>query len=374
MAEQVVVFEEREAGSGKRVGFARLNAEQSLNALSQSMIDLLGPRLTAWAEDPAIACVVLQGSGEKAFCAGGDVVSLYQSMRENPGGTSQLAEHFFESEYRLDYQIHTYPKPILCWGHGIVMGGGLGLMAGASHRVVTERSRIAMPEVAIGFYPEVGATWFLNRMPGRTGLFLGLTGASINAADAMYVGLADYFLLSEQQADVFDALGDVDWSEDTSVNHERLSQLLRGFAEPNLDRMPASKVAEHRGLIDQITEQRSVEGILQALRSHENTDDWLSNGLKSLEAGSPTSARIVIEQLQRGRHLSLKEAFILELNMSVQFTRQSDFAEGVRALLVDKDRNPKWSPARLEDVTASSIDKYFQPPSGFVPSPLADLE
>lgn len=373
MVEQSIIFEEREAKNGKRIGFACLNAEQSLNALSQPMIDLLGPKLFAWAEDAAIACVVLLGSGERAFCAGGDVVSLYRSMRDNPDGTNQLAERFFESEYRLDYQIHTYPKPILCWGHGIVMGGGLGLMAGASHRVVTERSRVAMPEVAIGFYPEVGATWFLNRMPGQIGLYLGLTGASINAADALHVGLADHFLLSEQQEAVFAALEDVDWAEEPMLNHEFLSRLLRHLGEMNEGRKPASKVMEHRDLIDRITDYRSVSGILEALRACQHVDEWIANGLKSLEAGSPTSARVVLEQLRRGRHLSLGEAFILELNMSIQFTRQHDFAEGVRALLVDKDRNPKWQPAHLEDVTDACVDMYFQPPAGFDPSPLADL-
>lgn len=371
--EQAVIFEEREAGGGKRLGFARLNAEASLNALNQAMIDLLAPQLATWAEDDAIACVILLGSGERAFCAGGDVVGLYHAMREAPGGPNPLAERFFESEYRLDYQIHTYPKPILCWGSGIVMGGGLGLMAGASHRVVTERSRIAMPEVAIGFYPEVGATWFLNRMPGRTGLFLGLTGASINAADALYVGLADYFLLAEQQSAVFAALQAAAWTAESQSNHEILSGVLRKLAEAQQENKPASNVAEFRELIDQITERRTVAGIIEALRAHQHVSDWLAGGLAALEAGSPTSARVVLEQLQRGRHLSLKEVFILELNMSIQFTRRHDFAEGVRALLVDKDRNPQWQPARLADVTDAAVAEYFQAPQGFERSPLADL-
>jgi enoyl-CoA hydratase/carnithine racemase len=230
-----------------------------------------------------------------------------------------------------------------------------------------------MPEVGIGFYPEVGATWFLNRMPGRIGLYLGLTGASINAADALYVGLADHFLLSEQQDAVFAALESVDWAEEPELNHERLACLLRHQAAANQDRKPASKVMELRDVIDRVTDRRSVAGILDALRANQHADEWIAQSLKSLEAGSPTSARVVVEQLQRGRHLSLKEAFILELNMSIQFIRQSDFAEGVRALLVDKDRNPQWRPARLEDVTDASIATYFQPPAGFETSPLANL-
>ncbi|MDN5849582.1 MAG: enoyl-CoA hydratase/isomerase family protein, partial [Nitrococcus sp.] len=173
MSDQSVLFEERPAKNGRKLGFARLNAERSLNALSQAMIDALQARLSDWAQDPAIVCVVIEGSGAKAFCAGGDVIALYDSMRAHPGGPNPVAKRFFETEYRLDYQIHTYPKPVLCWGHGIVIGGGLGLMAGASHRVVTETSHIAMPEITIGLYPDIGATWFLNRMPGRVGSFLG---------------------------------------------------------------------------------------------------------------------------------------------------------------------------------------------------------
>jgi enoyl-CoA hydratase/carnithine racemase len=373
MTETAVLFEERPAANGKRIGFAQLNAERSLNALSQEMIDLLRPKLAEWAQDPAIACVVLLGSGEKAFCAGGDVVSVYHAMRERPGQPVAAAERFFETEYRLDYQIHTFPKPMLCWGHGIVMGGGLGLMSGTSHRVVTERSRIAMPEGVIGFFPDVAGTWFLTRMPGRTGLYLGLTSASMNAADALYLDLADYFITSDQRDALFAALGEAAWSDDAEHNHQELSLLLRGFADRSREQLPASKVAQHRDLIDRITDYHSVAGILEALRAHQDVDEWFAAGLKSLENSSPTASCVFLEQYRRGRHLSLKEVFILELNMAVQFTRRPDFAEGVRALLVDKDRNPQWQPATLEEVSEVDVAAHFLPPSGFDPSPLLDL-
>ena len=373
MIEQSVLFEERLAGNGKRIGFAQLNAEKSLNALSQAMIDLLRPQLAAWAEDPAIACVVLLGSGEKAFCAGGDVVSVYHAMREHADGPNPLAERFFETEYRLDYQIHTYPKPMLCWGDGIVMGGGLGLMSGTSHRVVTERSRIAMPEGVIGFFPDVAGTWFLTRMPGRTGLYLGLTSASMNAADALYLNLADYFVASDQRVALFAELANVDWSDRAAHNHEQLALLLRRFANGSRELLPASKVLQHRELIDRVTDYQTVTGIISALRQHQHVDEWIAAGLKSLERSSPTASRVFLEQYRRGRHLSLKEVFMLELNMAVQFTRRHDFAEGVRALLVDKDRNPQWRPATLEEVSDAEVAAHFLPPAGFDPSPLADL-
>ncbi|HKJ95789.1 MAG TPA: enoyl-CoA hydratase/isomerase family protein [Gammaproteobacteria bacterium] len=369
MTDEPVTFEEHRAGNGRRVAFARLNAPKSLNALSQAMIDRLHPRLERWAADPAIACVVLYGAGEKAFCAGGDVVSMYHAIRENPGGPVPLAERFFEGEYHLDYAIHTYPKPLLVWGDGIVMGGGLGMMVGGSHRVVTERSRIAMPEVTIGLYPDVAGTWFLNRMPGRVGLFLGLTGARINAADALYTSLADYFVGSERREAVFEALTDVDWDDDPELNRGHLSMLLRGHQDRCEDERPASNVLRHLDLIDHVTDRHSVRGIIDAAAEHRDEDEWIGNAVKTLESGSPTSARLIFEQFRRGRYLSLKEVFVRELNMSVQCTRSHDFAEGVRALLVDKDRNPAWDPARIEDVTDEIVEWHFEVPTGFEPKP-----
>lgn len=373
MTEHAVLFEERAAGGGKRIAFAQLNAEKSLNALNQTMIDLLRPRLAAWAEDPAIACVVLSGSGDKAFCAGGDIIGLYRAMREHPGGPNPLVERFFETEYRLDYQIHTYPKPILCWGHGIVMGGGLGLMAGASHRVATERSRIAMPELGIGFFPDVGASWFLNRMPGRLGLYLGLTGSTLNATDALYAGLADYFVPAAQRDAVFAALTETVWSNDAEHNHQQLSLLLRGFADASRDARPESKILQHLELIEHVTDYHSVAAILEVLQAGRQDDEWIAAGVKALEYASPIAASVFLEQHRRGRYLSLKEAFQLEFSMAMQFTRRHDFAEGIRALLVDKDRQPRWQPASLAEVSAAEVEAHFQLPADLEPSPLADL-
>ena len=171
-----VLFEERPSLHGFRIGIATLDAEKSLNALSLPMIEALAAKLDAWAEDAGIACVLLRGNGAKAFCAGGDVRKLVDACREQPGEVPALARRFFADEYRLDYRIHTYPKPFICWAHGYVMGGGMGLMQGAGIRIVTPSSRLAMPEIGIGLYPDVGASWFLARLPGRLGLFLGLIG------------------------------------------------------------------------------------------------------------------------------------------------------------------------------------------------------
>ena len=196
---QVVLFQEISSNNGKKVAVITLNSPQSLNALSDDMISLIYPKLKQWKNQDDIVAVFLQGQGDKAFCAGGDIVHMYNDITADKGNYSSGVEKYFANEYELDYFIHTFEKPFIVWGNGIVMGGGLGLMVGGSHRVVTEKSRIAMPEISIGLYPDVGGSYFLNRMPNNCGMFLGLTGASINAADAKYCHLADYFIASENK-------------------------------------------------------------------------------------------------------------------------------------------------------------------------------
>ena len=368
-----VLFEERPARDGYRVGILTLNAPKALNALSQTMIDQLRPQLTAWREDPGLACVVMRGAGEKAFCAGGDIVEIYRAMREHPGGPNPLAERFFETEYRLDYLLHMYPKPMVLWGNGIVMGGGLGLMAGASHRVVTESSRIAMPEVGIGLYPYVGATWFLNRMPARVGLYLGLTGSQINGADALFVGLGDYFIQAEHHGELLAALSEVDWEDDAEANQGHCSVLLREFADRSRGALPDSPVRQHLDLINHVVDNHSVTAILAALRAADQDDRWIRRGTETLSRGSPTSARLVLEQYRRGRYLSLKEAFMQEWVMSIQCTRHHDFAEGIRALLIDKDQAPRWQPDSPEEVDMALVEAHFTLPADYPGNPLADL-
>ncbi len=224
-----VTFSTIPTASGHVFGRATLNAAANLNALSLEMIDLLAAQFDAWAVDSQVVGVMLDAAGDKAFCAGGDVVALHRSIRVTERGrVPQQAATFFEREYRLDHRIHTYPKPVLCWGHGIVMGGGIGLMADASHRVVTARTKLAMPEITIGLYPDVGGSWFLGRAPGRSGLFLALTGAPLNASDACFAGLADIQLRHEDQGNVIEAIADERWTGRQVEDAARLSHLLRG--------------------------------------------------------------------------------------------------------------------------------------------------
>lgn len=369
MSESPVLFETLPSRNGKKIAVATLNSEKSLNSLSLAMIDLLQPQLTQWENDDSIACVVLRGSGDKAFCAGGDVVQLYNSACAQ----DSAAATFFEREYRLDYHIHVYKKPLIVWGNGIVMGGGLGLMSGASHRIVTATSRIAMPEITIGLYPDVGGTWFLNHAPGRTGLFLALTGASINAADALFLGMADRFVAHEKYADVIAELAATTWGSDAAQHSGQVSHVLRALEVQSGAQLPASVVREHYDLIQQLCDGDNIEAIVANILAWSGEDKWLSKAAKTLANGCPTTIYLVDEQFKRGRHLSLREVFQLELILSINCTRYVNFREGVRALLIEKDNAPKFEPAKLSDVKPEFVAAHFVAPWGNAANPLDDL-
>ncbi|RJG21001.1 enoyl-CoA hydratase/isomerase family protein [Massilia cavernae] len=360
-----VRLEERAAGGGMRVAVATLDAPKSLHALTLDMIRLLDGALQRWALDPAVACVVLQSSTDKAFCAGGDVRGLRDAILAEPGVVpNPAAQAFFSEEYRLDHRIHTYPKPVLVWGGGIVMGGGLGLMAGASHRVATETTRIAMPEISIGLFPDVGGSWFLPRMPGRAGIFLGLTGAPLNAGDALFTGLADYFILQQDRSSVVDALCEADW-QDVADPRLSMDRVLRSFAAPAAA-LPESEVRSHFDEIQSLTASRALDEVVAAIRGYNGDAPWLQRAARTLAGGSPLSAALAWDLQRRARHLGLADVFRLELTVALRCCAHPDFSEGVRALLVDKDNAPRWQP-----LAPGAVAQCFVPPwSGH---PLADL-
>lgn len=370
-----VLFEEREGQDGRRIGVATLNAPKTLNGLSLAMASLLDTQLRAWADDDAIAVVVLQGAGEKAFCAGGDLHGLYRSMvdyRESGGGEitrNTYASDFFATEYRLDYRIHTFAKPILCWGHGIVMGGGIGLMSGASHRAVTERSKLAFPEITVGLYPDVGGSWLLSRVPDHGGMFLALTGAPLGAGDAIHAGLADHFIAEDARSDVMEALARANWSSSASANHEKLTALLRSLEQPALP----GPLQAHATLIRGLCGHANLDDIVAAIGAIESDDAWLQNARTALLAGAPGSARLGFELQRRASALSLADTFRLEYIASLHCAAHGDFAEGIRALLIDKDRQPRWNPATLSEATPSWAESFFTSPFSAEAHPLADL-
>ena len=365
--EPAVLLEARAAGGGKRVGIATLNAPSSLHALTLNMIRMLHVALQDWASDDDIACVVLQSSTDKAFCAGGDVRTLRNAILAEPDAMPNLqAQAFFSEEYRLDHLIHTYPKPLVVWGGGIVMGGGLGLLAGASHRVVTQTTRIAMPEITIGLFPDVGGSWFLPRMPGRSGLFLGLTGASLNAHDALFTGLGDYCLPQEQSQAAIEALCAVEWNADAGIVVDRLLRSLS--TAPEL--LPVSEVRQNWDTINALTASRELTQVVDAITGYQGESVWLQRAAAALLKGAPSSVALVWELQHRTRHMSLADVFRLELVVALQCCAHPDFAEGVRALLVEKDNAPQWTPGTLEEAQAV-VHEYFEAPGP--QHPLADL-
>lgn len=357
-----VLFHEFPADKNKNfnIGVASLHAPQTLNALSLEMIRPLDQKLRQWASDPNIVAVVLQGSGEKAFCAGGNVRRLRRALLENREVPNPFVVTYFSEEYCLDYLIHTYPKPIIVWGSGIVMGGGLGLMAGARYRVVTETTRLAMPEVSIGLYPDVGASWFLNRLIGRVGLFLALTAAPLNAADTLFLGLGDYFCSTKQKSTLIDVLRAQDWTAEREKNHKIVGQTLRQLSKQAEICPPESLIRKHFDTIQTVTEGEDFLTVCQQILTLAQSDEpWLKQAAQKLREGSPTSAALSWEIARRAPHLSLAEVFRMELVLSVRCGAHPDFMEGVRALLVDKDLSPTWSPARLEDVDFADIQQFF---------------
>ncbi|WP_304307028.1 enoyl-CoA hydratase/isomerase family protein [Pseudacidovorax intermedius] len=358
MTEPVVLFDSLPTANGKRFGVATLNAPASLNSLSVDMVRLLTPQLREWAADDQVVGVLLQAAGEKAFCAGGDLRQLYQTLLDCGERRNEYAERFFAEEYELDHLIHTFPKPFLCWGHGIVMGGGVGLMVGASHRVVTEGSRIAMPEINIGLYPDVGGSWFLRRAPGRTGLFLALTAAQINAADAVFAGLADVLVLQARKAQVLEAIGATAWQGQGEADRALLSRILATAAE-DAPRLP-SKLREHYDTIESLMAGDDLLDIAKRLRAVKADDAWLQSAAIAFTKGAPSSIALSWELWRRVPRMSLAEVFRLEYWASLGFCAHKDFAEGIRAVLVDKDRNPKWQPATLEEINPEFVQDHLR--------------
>jgi enoyl-CoA hydratase/carnithine racemase len=339
------------------VATVTLNRPAALNALSFEMVLELGAVLREWAGDPKVSAVVIQGAGEKAFCAGGDIRALHQSFTTGTG----LRNDFFAVEYRLDYLIHRYPKPCIALMDGITMGGGMGISQGAQLRVVTDRTRIAMPEVGIGLIPDVGASYFLSRLPGALGLYLALTGNQVRAADALYAGMADLYVPPESFARVEGLLHESHWSK-----------ALRALGTVEL---PAPPLATVRPAIDRHFSHASVGDILQSLRGETSSEyaTWAQQTLATIATRSPLTVAVTFRQLQRGKDMSLADCFRMELGLVHHCFERGDFIEGVRALIIDKDNAPRWKHSSIDAVAADEIDAFFRDPWAGREHPLADL-
>ncbi|CAG8863527.1 1,4-dihydroxy-2-naphthoyl-CoA synthase [Pseudomonas fluorescens] len=334
------------------VGHLTLNRPAGLNALTLDMVRSLRRHLDRWAADPQVHAVVLRGEGPKGFCAGGDIRSLYDSFK---AGTS-LHRDFFEEEYALDLCIHRYRKPVLVLMDGYTLGGGMGLAQGADLRVVTERSRLGMPEVGIGYFPDVGGSYFLSRIPGELGIYLGVSGAQIQAADALYCGLADWYLSSDK-LDALDAGLDRLSFGDQPLKD--LQGLLATLACQTLDDAPLSKL---RPVIDHFFGLPDVPSMVEQLRAVTVADshEWALATADQLETRSPLAMAVTLEMLRRARHLTLDDCFAMELHLDRQWFERGDIIEGVRALIIDKDKQPRWNPPTLAGLDRRRVEHFFE--------------
>jgi len=348
------------------VAFVTLNRPDALNALSLEMILRLRTLFGEFSADPEVFAVLIRGAGEKAFCAGGDIRALYKSFK-NAGS---LHHEFFAAEYPLDYLLYSYPKPYAALLDGITMGGGMGISQGSALRIVGERTRMAMPEVAIGFFPDVGGSYFLSRLPGMVGRYLALAGVQVSAADALYTQLADVYLPPAAIASLADDLSTLRWSNDRFKDLQRLLQ-ARGATPKSSPTLPALREA-----IDLHFSKASVAAILSSLESETRGAyaQWAFATAQLMRSRSPTLLSVTLRQLQRGASMSLADCFRMELGMAAHSFEQGDFLEGVRAVLIDKDNKPRWQPSRVEDVTDSMIEAFFRERWRGAEHPLAALE
>ena len=371
--EDSVLFSEQTCADGNKIGVITLNKPKQLHALSEDMFPLIDQQLKLWRNDDALVCILLTSTGERAFCAGGDVKSLQQALVKaaDDKAKQELVTRYFSHEYGVDFMLHNYPKPIIAWGDGIIMGGGLGLFMGCSHRVVTETARIAMPEVTIGLFPDVGATWFLNHLPhAGVGLFLGLTGANINAMDADYLQLSHVAMPAAQQSQLISNLLAVAWNCGAD-KHELVSHLLEELNDTR-DFSPAN-LPQFQPFFSQLAEQNSLNAVMQLIEAHPSQNTWFNNSRDKLLQGSAVSAHILYRQISQFNDLSLADCFRLEMDLAVNVCLRGDLQEGVRALLVDKDNQPSWLFKRVADVPTSYVDALCTSPWPVDKHPLGAL-
>jgi enoyl-CoA hydratase len=327
-------------------GIIRLNRPKAINAVTLEMFHDIDKALDVFEADPAIAVILLEGAGERGLCAGGDIRALWESSKVK----GDLGKILWRDEYILNARIKKFPKPYVAFMDGIVMGGGVGLSAHASHRVVTDRTKLAMPEVGLGFFPDVGGTWLLSHAPGEIGTYFGLTGQTMNGPDAIHARFADAVVPSQKLHDLREALTKVA----PGATAADVRKLIEGFSTGET----AGPVAAQQATIDALFAHDRMEDIVAALKR--DGSEFAQATLKTLNEKSPRGMVVTLNLLRLARKASsLEECLVREYRAALQVFASDDFREGVRAAVIDKDRNPKWSPSRIEDVTAEMVAPYF---------------
>ena len=352
------------------IGRITLNSPETLNSLTLNMVNDISDLLDQWETNPKIKMILIEGTGEKAFCAGGDIRALYESMCSPEGPI--FAETFFESEYRLDYKIHNFSKPIISILDGIVMGGGAGLMFASSFKIATERTRFAMPEIGVGLFPDVGFTSVIKDLPEGLGLYIMLTSTQLNAADTLFCKLTDCSLSSEDLGKFYKDIQKTEWKEGKKDNIKILNSIVHQDGYTNkLNNFPNSKLKEELSNIQSLTNASNISEVAKNILSNPSKDGWYSKGKESLLRGSPTSAHLIWLQCQSSSFLNLKEVFQFELNLAIQITRMGDFKEGIRALIIDKDNKAKWKYDSISNTPSAWLERHTD--LAWDTNPLEDL-
>lgn len=384
--EATVLAEEIVSHDGlHRIGIMTLNSAATMNAVDLEMVNLIDDILARWQADDGIVAMVMCGAGDKAFSAGGDIRQLYNSMQAEGDEHLNYADAFFKGEYSKNYRVHRFGKPLIAWGNGFVMGGGLGLFIGASHKVGTETLKLAWPEIRIGLFPDVAGSYYLSRLPFPLGHWMALSGSQMNARDCKQVGLINYCIRNDKLSALIEQLRHQPWQENKAMNNQYVRQLLTRYeqqadadlsecADADTSIFPASNLLANQETIEQLFSDMlqqhiisladnalALKTIAKKMQSVESDNPWFNQGRDNFNSGCPATAHLIMRQLQLGKNMTLKEVVHWELIMALQSVRHPDFAEGIRAMVVDKDFQPQWQHASVADVPEAWVEGLLTP-------------
>lgn len=372
--EALVLAEEVLSRDGvSRIGLMTLNSEKTMNAVDLEMVNQIDDVLARWREDDGIVAVIMRGAGDRAFSAGGDIRQIYKSMAEEGDEHLNYADAFFTGEYSKNYRVHLFGKPLIAWGNGFVMGGGLGLYIGANHKVGTEHLKLAWPEIRIGLFPDVTGSYHLSRLPFPIGHWMGLTGSQMNAVDCKEVGLINYCLAHDDLGSLIDELCEQPWQKNKAMNNQFVRETLTRFEVSADIEFPESKLTDCLDEIHTVFDEleikdtaklsqnkKDLQVIEKRINNIESGNDWFKSGKENFLTGCPGTAHLIMRQLQLGRQMTLKEVVKWELGIALQSVRHPDFAEGVRARVIEKDGQPKWQHESVGDVPESWIESLLR--------------
>ena len=362
-----------------RIGVMTLNSAKTMNAVDLNMVNLIDDVLARWQADDGIVAMIMHGAGDKAFSAGGDIRQLYNSMQVEGDEHLKYADAFFTGEYSKNYRVHRFGKPLIAWGHGFVMGGGLGLFIGASHRVGTETLKLAWPEIRIGLFPDVAGSYYLSRLPFPLGHWMALTGSQMNAIDCKKAGLINYCVANNKLDHLIDQLRHQPWQNNKAMNNQYVRQLLTQFeqqsdAEQPGSPFPGSKLEGNEEQIKQLfsgmpdqaftpfaDNKQALKWVAERINKIDSDNVWFNQGRDNFNSGCPATAYLIMRQLQLGKNMTLKEVVKWELILAMQSVRHPDFSEGIRAMVVDKDFKPNWQHGSVADVPEDWIEGLLTP-------------